>query len=103
MKTDISEVEVSDEDFGPVIKKLRAFITFMRKSTAANDTLQKYAEEECGSKKTLILDAQTRRSSLQEMLQRAVELQNAIKKTAIDHKISAEKLPTDAEFKVSAY
>ena len=95
------ELDVSDADFGPIVKKLRALICYLRKSTAANDTLQKYALEDAGSRLALILDVQTRWSSLQEMLERAVVLKKAIKKTAIDHKIPQEKLLTDSEFKVT--
>lgn len=94
------EAEVTAEEFGPIVKKLRALICHVRKSTAVNDTLQKYAFEETGSPLTLILDVKTRWSSLQEMLDRAVVLKKAIQKTAIDHKIAQNKVLTDSEFQV---
>lgn len=101
MDTDTMEAEITDQLFGPIVKKLRAFVTYIRKSTLASDTFEKHAVEQDGKKLKLILDVKTRWSSLQDMLERAIVLKSAIKKTAVDLNIAEEKEIKDPEFKVT--
>ncbi|CAH0403229.1 unnamed protein product [Chilo suppressalis] len=82
--------------YNELLKKVRKVVKTFRKSPTKDDMfLQKYVKEEKGKELSLILDCQTRWSSLFVMLERFYNLKNCIDKVLIDAgsdtKISADE------------
>ena len=73
-------------NFYAIITKVRKIVKMFRKSPTKNDVLQQYVKDEHNKELKLILDCKTRWSSLLDMLQRFIFLENSIKKATIDLK-----------------
>jgi hypothetical protein len=76
--------------------KLRKIVRLFRRCPVKNDTLQKYAKQDLGKERTLVIDCKTRWSSLLAMLKRFLEMKLVVPKALIDHGSSSLFL-SDAE------
>lgn len=84
------------QNINKTISKVRQIVRMFRKSPTKNDILQRYIKAEHKKELKLILDCKTRWSSLVDMLQRFVLVQNSVKKSLIDLRIDSL---SDLEFK----
>lgn len=81
-----------------VISKIRKVVKIFRKSSTKNDILQKYIKDEMGKELSLHLDSRTRWNSLLVMLERFLEVKNAVRKSLID--IKADIFFTEIDFEI---
>lgn len=74
------EIQIIDiqENFKPLVEKVRKIVRMFRRSPLKNEVLQSYVKIECPDELSLILDSKTRWNSLAIMLNRFYKLRNCI-------------------------
>jgi len=88
---------ITHNQLGPLIQKIRKTVKIFRSSPTRNQVLQDYVRVEFGKEYCLILDSKTRWNSLIVMLERFYKLKSSMKKAAIDLNLDINFIDADFE------
>ena len=82
--TDLENPIELSYDISDLVRRVRQIVKLFKRSPLKNETLQKYVKEKYPNGLNLILDCQTRWSSLLDMFVRTIKLKLPVQKALLD-------------------